>query len=183
MTRTLTEVSGPKTTNGERAWTPETRVLKRKLCGVQNKVLNLIGDNLDFAIQTIGHFGGIEMKDGTNGVLIAKSLTTFKWCKMLDKLSESLCDDDVSREKIMRAFQIILQIAKRGGENTVNAQTNSARSSDLSKCFQLIRNSKNLKSSLQNWKKEWENAVLEDPDDEYAKDLSSMVDSVFYSRR
>jgi len=174
----LTEVSGPKTTNGERAWTPETRVLKRKLCGVQNKVLNLMGDNLDFAIQTIGHFGGVEMKDGTNGVLIAKSLTTFTWCKTLEKLSESLCDDDVSREKIMRAFQIILQIAKRGGENTVNAQTNSARSSDLSKCFQLIRNSKNLKSSLQNWKKEWENAVLEDPDDEYAKDLSSMVDSI-----
>ena len=50
----LNQVAGPQTTNGDRAWTPETMVLKRKLCGVQNKVLNLIGDNLNFAIDTEG---------------------------------------------------------------------------------------------------------------------------------
>ena len=55
------------------------------------------------------------MQDGTNGMLIARSLTTVEWCKMLNDISESLCDDDVSREKILRALQIILQIAKRNG--------------------------------------------------------------------
>ena len=140
-------------------------------CSKQGTELD--GRQLGFCHSNHRAFWRVEMKDGTNGVLIAKSLTTFTWCKTLDKLSESLCDDDVSREKIMRALQIILQIAKRGGENTVDAQTNLERAATYQKCFHLIRNSKNLKSSLQNWKKELENAVLEDPDDEYAKDLSS----------
>ena len=179
----LNQVAGPQTTNGDRAWTPETMVLKRKLCGVQNKVLNLIGDNLNFAIDTIQHFGGVEMQDGTNGMLIARSLTTVEWCKMLNDISESLCDDDVSREKILRALQIILQIAKRNGATyednfDATAGNNNDDNISLSKCFNIIHHSNKLKTALNGWKKEWSDAILEDPTDDYAKDLSNMVDSV-----
>merc|ERR1712178_106512 len=103
--------------------------------------------------------------------LIARSLTTVEWCKMLNDISESLCDDDVSREKILRALQIILQIAKRNGA------TNEDNIS-LSKCFNIIHHSNKLKTALNGWKKEWSDALLEDPTDDYAKDLSNMVDSV-----
>ena len=123
------------------------------------------------------------MQDGTNGMLIARSLTTVEWCKMLNDISESLCDDDVSREKILRALQIILQIAKRNGATyednfDATAGSNNDDNISLSKCFNIIHHSNKLKTALNGWKKEWSDALLEDPTDDYAKDLSNMVDSV-----
>ena len=46
------------------------------------------------------------------------------------------------------------------------------------KYFPPIVYSNKLKTALNGWKKEWSDAILEDPTDDYAKDLSNMVDSV-----
>jgi len=170
------------------ALSAETMVLERKMCGIQNKVVALIGDTLHFAIERISHFGGVELLDGTNGVAIAKALTTLEWCKLMDDISESACDDDVSREKILRTLQIMLQIAKRNGAvrmdksetsgNNENTPSSSNGKDDLSKCLDLIDQSSKLKKSLNIWKAEWSNALLEDPTDEYARELIGMVDNV-----
>ena len=48
----------------------------------------------------------------------------------------------------------------------------------LNKCLINGKNSSGLKNALSTWRTEWEDAVLEDSEDEYAKDLIKMVDKL-----
>ena len=163
-------IQGPSTITGTVAWSPETLVLKRKLCGVQNKVVALIGDVLTHAINNVGVLGGQESSNGSDGVQVVRHLTTVHWCDLLVSIMSAMpCGDDVSREKSIKTYDTILMVGKRMAEISGKS---------LNKCLINGKNSSGLKNALSTWRTEWEDAVLEDSEDEYAKDLIKMVDKL-----
>ena len=163
-------IEGPITALGTVAWTPETIIVKRKLCGVQNKLVALIGDILTHAIGAVGVLGGQNDASGSDGVQVVKHLTSLQWCDlMVDVMAAMPCGDDVSREKAMRTYDTIILVGERLGK---------MKGKEHNRCLAKGKQSNELKTSMSIWRKEWEDAILEDPEDEYAKDLIRMVDNL-----
>lgn len=163
-------IQGPITVTGTVAWTPETLIIKRKLCGAQNKLIAFVEDVLTHAIHAVGVLGGQETSNGADGVTVVKQLTSLDWCDLLVKImSELPCGDDVSREKTMKTYSTILMVEER---------LSKIRGKPVNKCLAKGKASADLKTALSIWRKDWEDAVLEDPEDDYARDLIGMVDKL-----
>ena len=162
-------VQGPTAPDGSRPWTPETLILKRKLCGVQSKVLSFVNDLLVDAVGATDVLGGLVHENGQSGIPIAQELTSPTWCSLFTNLiALTPCDDDVSREKILRTTNTMLKISERTSEEP----------GKMSECSSIVDKAHDLKTSLSIWRREWEDVLAEDPDDTYAQELIELAATV-----